>query len=93
MAETAWRGYKERFLRYGRRRQLRKRDFMEGYRLGIRDERNRTREHVVPANLALYDLTRSLEENPELLPLLREQFPAMLEQLAQFLRTGKAPRR
>jgi hypothetical protein len=90
-ALAAWQAYKV-VMRDHPRRQLRRREFIAGYLEGIRVERKRTQKYVVPANLTVYELVRTLDDNPYFLSELQEQIPETLTRLATFLRTGKAPK-
>lgn len=89
-AQAAWETYKIS-MRNHPRRQLRKRDFIAGYASGVLAEMERTMTVVVPANLALYKLTRDIEEDPTLYDRLWEIYPNTMRKLMKVLR-GEDPR-
>lgn len=91
-AEQAWIVYRDAQVRVRPRRQLRRVEFIAGYLQGVRAERDRTREHVTPMNLKLYDLLRALDENPGLADRLREVIPETVKKVVTFLESGTLPK-
>lgn len=81
---AAWRIYKASMTQLPSR-QLRKRDFLAGYLLGVDTERERTRTVVLPANLSLHETIQRLESDPVLREHLRLSIPETIKKLVALL--------
>lgn len=90
-AVKAWLAYRDGPMKNWPKRQLRKREFISGYLAGVGAERERTRGVVTPANISLYELTRTLENDPLVLDELRKMIPQTLNRLRGFLRGEENP--
>jgi len=91
-AQAAWVQYRDAFVRNNNRRQLRRREFMAGFMAGTESERERTQKYVGPMNQRLYELVRSLDENPDLVAYIQASIPNTVKKLVTFLETGKRPK-
>jgi len=91
-AQAAWTRYRDAFVQNNNRRQLRRREFMAGFMAGVEAERDHTQRYVIPMNHRLYDLVRSLDENPGLATYIKATIPNTVKKLVTFLESGTLPK-
>lgn len=62
-------------------------EYSRAYRAGVLDERQRTRDYVIPAVLNFYKLADALEQDPNLATRLMLTYPDEVQRLMSFLNT------
>ena len=87
-AEEAWQTYKRTQVHL-RRRQMRKRELVAGYLVGVAAERSRQKEHVHPAIMQMQYLIDVAEMAPEAFEAMKRQNPEAMRKLHDALNKWK----